>query len=182
MQNMARRKRLVYRRKLNRMVIALTLFFFIFELPCQVGNVLAMTKGYYSYTHWAAFTFEILAQCNVLYPPWVYLFLNTTYRMTLKQILTESSGQRATNARVDPRGNQRQGAAVRNRHTARARVRFVNKVNPQTQPATPTSQTNGDTQTSGTTSLRTRTYKSSNGNDNEGISIDERNEEQSTDF
>jgi len=165
------------------MVIALTLLFFIFEFPCQVGNVVAMATGYYSYTHRAAFSLEILAQCSVLYPPWVYLFLNTTYRTTLKQLLTDAPRQRTTNVRDDaPRGNRRQGAASRNQENETARVRFSNKVYTLPQPATPTRQTNGNTQTSGTSSLRSRTLEGGTGNDNKVISTDERNEEQSTDF
>ena len=182
-QNITRRRRLLYRRKLNHMVIALTLLFFIFEFPCQVGNVVAMATGYYSYTHRAAFSLEILAQCSVLYPPWVYLFLNTTYRMTLKQLLTDAPRQRTTNVRDDaPRGNRRRGAARRNQENETARVRFSNKVYMLPQPATPTRQTNGNTQTSGTSSLRSRTLEGGTGNDNKVISTDERNEEQSTDF
>ena len=177
---MTRRRRLVYRRKVNLMVIALTLLFFILELPYQVGNVSAMTTGSYSYTHRTAFSLELLAQCNVLYPPWVYLFLNASYRTTLKQLLTDSSGQRTTNARdYVPRRNQRQGAAGRNRDTEKVRARFSNKVDTLPQTATPSRQINGPTQPSGTTSLRT--HDGSHGNDNEGISMPERNEEISTD-
>ena len=166
------------------MVIALTLFFFVLELPCQVGNVVAMTTGYYSYTQRAAFYLEILAQFNVLYPAWVYLLLNTSYRMTLKQLLTGSPRQRTTNAReLDvPRGNQRQGAAGRNRDNERARVRFNAKVCTLPQPSTPRSKTNGNIQASGTTSL-SKTHQGGTGNDNEErISKDKRSEEQSTDF
>ena len=182
-QDRSRRRRLVYRRRLNRMVIALTLFFFVLELPCQVGNVVAMTTGYYSYTHRAAFSLEILAQCNVLYPAWVYLLLNTSYRMTLKQLLTGSPRQRTTNAREDaPRGNQRQGAAGRNRDNEKARVRFNAKVCTLPQPSTPCSKTNGNTQASGTTSL-SKTRQGGTGNDTEErISTDKRSDEQSTDF
>ena len=183
-QDRSRRRRLLYRRRLNRMVIALTLFFFVLELPCQVGNVVAMTTGYYSYTRRAAFYLEILAQCNVLYPAWVYLLLNTSYRMTLKQLLTGSPRQRTTNAReLDvPRGNQRQGAAGRNRDNERARVRFNAKVSTLPQPSTPCAKTNGNIQASGTTSL-SKTHQGGTGNDNEErISKDKRSEEQSTDF
>jgi len=182
-QNMIRLRRLLYRRKLNRMVIALTLLFFILEFPCQVGNVFAMATGYYNYTHRVAFSLEILAQCSVVYPPWVYLFLNSTYRTTLKQLLTDAPGQRSTNVRDDaPRGNQRQGATNRNRDTDRAKVRLRNKVDSLPQPATPTRQTNGSTLTSGTSSLRSRPLMGGTGNDNEVISTDAQNEEQSTDI
>lgn len=176
---MTRRRRLVYRRKLNHMVIALTLLFFILEFPCQVGNLFAMATGYYSFTHRVGFSFEIVAQCSVLYPPWVYLLLNTSYRTTLKQLLTDTPRQRTTNVRDNAlRGNRRQGTTGRNRDTERARVRFSNKVYTLPQPANPTGQANENTQASGTTSLRSKTNEGSTGNDNE----DERNEEQSTDF
>jgi len=181
-RNMTRLRRLLYRRKLNRMVIALTLFFFILEFPCQVGKLFAMATGYYNYTHRVAFSLEILAQCSVLCPPWVYLFLNSTYRMTLKQLLTDAPVQRRTNVRENaPRENLRQGADRRNRDSDRARVRFSNKVDALPQPATPTRQTNGNTQTSGTSSLRNRTLMEGTGND-EVLSTDTRNEEQSTDI
>ena len=182
-RNMTRLRRLLYRRKLNRMVIALTLFFFILEFPCQVGKLFAMATGYYNYTHRVAFSLEILAQCSVLCPPWVYLFLNSTYRMTLKQLLTDAPVQRRTNVRENaPRQNLRQGAAGRNRDTDRARVRFATKVDALPQPATPITQTNGNTQTSGTSSLKSRTLMEGTGNDNEVLSTDTRNEEQSTDI
>ena len=142
-----------------------------------------MATGYYSYTHRAAFLLEILEQCSVLYPPWVYLFLNTSYRTALKELLTDSPGQRTTNVRDDTaRRNHRQGAGSKNRDTEMARVRFSNKVSSLPQPATPTIQTNGHTQTSGTASLKSRTKEGCTGKDNEALSIDERNEEQSTDF
>ena len=161
------------------MVVALTLLFFIFEFPCQVGNVFAMATGYYSYSHRVGFSLEIVAQCSVLYPPWVYLFLNSSYRTTLKQLLTDTPRQRATNVRDNALRNQRQGTARGNRDTERARVRFSNKVSTLPQPAALSRQlTNGNTQTSGTTSLRSKTKEGSTGNNNE----DDRNEEQSTDF
>lgn len=176
---MTRRRRLVYRRKLNRMVVALTVLFFIFEFPCQVGNLFAMATGYYSFTHRVGFSLEMVSQCSVLYPPWVYLFLNASYRTTLKQLLTDTPRQRTTNFRENAlRGNERQGTASRNRGTERARVRFNNQVSSLPQPATPSRQTNGNTQASGTTSLRSKTNAGSTGNNNE----DQMNEEQFTDF
>ena len=160
------------------MVVALTLLFFIFEFPSQVCNLFAMATGYYSFTHSVAFSLEIVAQCSVLYPPWVYLFLNTSYRTALKQLLTDAPRQRTTNVRGNAlRENPRQRTGSRNRETERARVRFNNKVSTLPQPATPSRQTNGNTQTSGTTSLRSKTKEGSTGNNEQ-----ERNEEQSTDF
>lgn len=185
---MTRRRGLEYRRKLNRMVIALTLVFFLFELPYQVGNVVAMTTGYYSYTDRVAFVLEILVQANVLHSPWIYLFLNVRYRIALKRILTGSSGQTTSGYSGNaPRKNHRQGgAAATNRNPDRAkRVKFANnKVDPALpRPVSPTTK-----RTNGSTSLTSKTMESSSRNEtNASSSTDgtkdsnERTSEQSTD-
>lgn len=149
------------------MVVALTLFFFIFELPGQIGNVAAMVTGHYSYTHRVAFVWETVAQCNVLYAPWVYVFLNTGYRLALKKLLTsDASGQTPSGSRGSaPRRYAHQGVGTNrnaeigtNRNTEEKRVKFANsKVAPLRAPVDGTSkQTNLRQQTTGSSTLTSR--------------------------
>lgn len=149
------------------MVIALTLFFFIFELPGQIGNVVAMVTGHYSYTDKVAFVLETVAQSNFLYAPWVYVFLNTSYRLALKKILTsDGSGQTLSGARGNaPRRYAHQGVGTNrnakintNRNAEAKRVEFVaNKVAPLRAPVDDTSkQTNLHNHATGSSTLASR--------------------------
>lgn len=146
------------------MVLALALVFFTFELPYQISNVVAMTTGYYSYTDRAAFILEILAQANVLHAPWIYLFLNTSYRNVLKQILTDSSGQTTACSRgTPPIRNQGQRVAATNRNPENKRVMLANRrVDPLPQPVgLTTKQTNGDKQVDDSKATTSKTMECS---------------------
>lgn len=132
-------QRLEYRRKLNRMVIALTVFFFLSHLPYYVTNFVAMATERYTLTPKTAFILELAEQSNILCPPFAYLFLNQRYRVALKQLITGTAARtrRVENHAVERNRNDRNTERVPNRlqEWQRRRERFANKVEPLAGPS-----------------------------------------------
>ena len=128
--NRARQKSLAYRRKSNRMVIALTLSFFFGQLPLYLANIVSMTTGCYSYSSKTAFILELLAQSNVCHAPFVYVFLNAGYRTELKRLIAGSSAQTNTRPGAEAAGRDPRGGVevAGNRLQGRRPQRFNNEV------------------------------------------------------
>lgn len=111
------------------MVIALTLSFFVSQLPLCTANIITMTTGCYSYQFQTAFILELLAKSSAYQAPFVYVFLNASYRTTLKQILMGSLAEQ-TRPGARPAGkNPREGmAATKNCQRGRRPHLLNNKV------------------------------------------------------
>ena len=128
------------------MVVALTVFFFVSQLPSHVANVVAMKVGYYAHSPKTAFVLEVFAQSNVLCPPFVFLFLNSRYRLALKELLTGSAEQR--NQNTNQRGGNLQRAGMSTARSQQGRgqqkkVKFSNRLEPLPLQATPAPSSTG---------------------------------------
>lgn len=120
------------------MVVALTVYFFASHLPYHVSNLVAMVTGHYTFSPETAFALELVAQSNILSSPFVFLFLNTRYRTTLKELLTGTGGQRLQNANQRGANGQRPVMTAHIRQPGpQRRVKFSSKVEPSPRPADP---------------------------------------------
>ena len=130
-------RRLIYRKKVNRLVIGLATYFFVSHLPYHVTNVVAMSAGRYTLSAKTAFALEVIEKSNLLFPPIAYVLMNHKYRAALREMIASSTSQTRRAANAHPRRNR--AGWIERRGQPNNRAKFHNKVEPTPKEKKPSS-------------------------------------------
>ena len=121
--DLAQERQLRSRQRTIRIVICMTVAFFISWSPYAIVSLTSTIIGHESVSPAFALISEMLAKASVIYNPFLYVLLNTKFRVTLMQVFTWSRVGVSTteNSELDHEGTTTGAIEVQTRNSIRHR-------------------------------------------------------------